>query len=104
MAPEQSVQLGLDWKNIEEPTVMFSNVFLIQFTDQECVLTFGSARPPVFGGPATPEEIAKVKALPVKPIVTLGMPVSRVVELVQLLQQNLQQHFQKQAQRATDKH
>ncbi len=99
--PATTVSLDLDWASIDEPTVMFANVFLVQRTNHEFIVTFGSARPPVLKKVASPEEVERLlrdRKVPIKQIVTLGIPFGRIAELVDLLQKNLQQHLQDQQQ------
>lgn len=77
---------------------MASNVFLIQQTPHEFILTFGIATPPIFATPPTPEQVAAIRSIPAKALGRVAMSPGRVVELLQLLQQQLMAHQQAQKQ------
>ncbi len=94
--PTQQIQLTVNWEGLDDVPVMASNVFLVSQTPHEFILAFGFASPPVFAKQPTPEEIARIKAIPAKPIVRLSMPPGRIVELLGLLQQQLAAYQQAQ--------
>ncbi len=100
-SPKQSepIQITVDWDQAGElPPVMASNVFLVQHTPYEFILTFGFATPPIWLTPPTPAQIEKAKTIQPRPIVRLGMSPGRVVELLQVLQQQLAVYQQAQQQ------
>ncbi len=67
---------------------MAANVFFIQQTGQEFIITVGFTSPPMVQGPLTAEQAKTLKLAP-QPIVKFAMPPSRVVELLQLLNQQI---------------
>ncbi len=87
--PPAAIQLQVDWTGVDELPVMASNVFLIQQTGQEFILSFGSAVPPLFQGPPTPEQLKELKSIKAKPIIRMSLTPGRIVELLGLLQQQL---------------
>lgn len=93
----EAIQITVDWDQAGElPPVMASNVILVQQTPHEFILTFGFATPPIWLTPPTPEQIANAKTIKPHPIVRLGMSPGRVVELLQVLQQQLAAYQQTQ--------
>ena len=87
--PPTGLQVKVDWSAAEDLPVMASNVFLIQQTGQEFLITFGSAVPPIFETQPTPEQLAKIKSIKAKPIIRMALTPGRAVELLQHLQQQL---------------
>jgi hypothetical protein len=86
--PPIGVTLKVDWSAADLP-VMASNVFMIQQTGQEFLITFGSAVPPVFETTPTPEQLANLRTIKAKPIVRMALTPGRIVELLQNLQQQI---------------
>jgi hypothetical protein len=82
------VQVQIDWSVAEKLPVMAANVFFIQQTGQEFIITVGFTSPPMVQGPLTAEQAKALKLTP-QPIVKFAMPASRVVELLQLLNQQI---------------
>lgn len=91
----QGIQIQVTWEGLEDAPVMAANVVMVLQTSHEFILTFGFASPPVF---TTQPSIEEVKAAKVssKPIVRLAMPPGRIVELLQVLQQQLTAYQQAQ--------
>jgi hypothetical protein len=95
--PPEMIQMSIDWEQAGElPPVMASNVFLIQQTPHEFILTFGFATPPIWLGPPTSDQIEKARTIKPCPIVRLGMSPGRMVELLQVVQQQLANYQQSQ--------
>jgi hypothetical protein len=82
------VQVQLDWSAAEKLPVMAANVFFIQQTGQEFIITLGFASPPIIQGPLTAEQAKGLKLAP-QPIARFAVPPSRAVELLQLLNQQI---------------
>jgi hypothetical protein len=91
------VQLHVDWSGASNLPVMASNVFLIQQTPHEFVVTFGVAAPPLLERPLTLEEAQGMRIVP-QPLIRLALAPGRVVELLQLLQQQILAYQQAQKQ------
>jgi hypothetical protein len=88
----------VDWTKTELPPITFSNAFMVQYTEHEFILHFGTASFPIFLTPPTPEQAAEVRTVPAHAICRLGIPPGRVVELFQMLQQCLQAYQQSHSQ------
>jgi hypothetical protein len=82
------VQIQVDWSGADKLPIMASNVVLIQQTPHEFLITFGVAAPPITQTPLT-EEQARGMKITAQPIARLALAPGRVVELMQLLQQQL---------------
>lgn len=91
--PGGAVNVPLTWVGTEEIPVVFVNQMLGQVDDRgDILLSFGQATPPALIGTAQ-EQAAQAQRLayvPVKPIARFTMSRSRVVDLVNVLQQLLQ--------------
>ena len=90
---QEGATVHLVWE-VEDETVQFANRFLIQHQPNEFVLTVGQlVLPPVLG---TPEEraaqIRKIEYLPIRVLGRYGFTRDRLVELIDILQENLQKH------------
>lgn len=83
------VVVGLD----DEP-ILFSNQFYIQHHQTEFIITFCQIQPPLLIG--TPEQIQQqaehVTSVPARAVARIGLTHTRMMELVRVLQQNLQQY------------
>jgi hypothetical protein len=82
------VALQVDWSGTDELPIMACNVFLVQQTPHEFILTFGVAAPPIIQQPLTPDEAEGMKITP-QPILRLALSPGRAVELMQVLQQQI---------------
>ena len=89
----EQVQIPAKW--IEDPSVpvYFANAFAAQPVQNEFILTFAVAAPPVFTKAITKEDAAKL-VVTIKPTVRIGMTPDRVIELIQLLQTQLNAYSQ----------
>jgi hypothetical protein len=96
-APPIGLTLKVDWTAADDLPVMASNVFLIQQTGQEFLLTFGSAVPPTFEAPPTPEQLANLRTIKARPIVRMALTPGRIVELLQNLQQQIAAYYAAQS-------
>ena len=97
-SPPQQVQLTVNWDDAGKLPAMATNAFLVQQTPHEFILNFAFVNPPVFLKPPTAEEVAKLGRVEATKIVRLAMSPGRVVELLQLLQQQLAAYQQSQQQ------
>jgi hypothetical protein len=93
--PSDQIQVQVTWEALESSPVMASNVFMVLQTPHEFIVSFGFASPPEFTKAPTVEELRSAK-ITARPIVRLSMPPGRVVELLQLLQQQLNFYQQQQ--------
>ena len=87
--PAAGFQVRVDWSAADDLPVMASNVFLIQQTGQEFLITFGTAVPPIFESPPTSEQLKSIQSIKAKPIVRLALTPGRIVELLGHLQQQI---------------
>lgn len=96
--PAEPIQLTVNWDDVGTLPTMATNAFLVQQTPHEFILNFAFVNPPIFLKPPTPEELAKIGQVEATKIVRLAMSPGRVVELLQLLQQQLAAYQQSQKQ------
>lgn len=84
----QQVQITVDWSAAESLPVMAANLFYVQQTTHEFVLTFGMGTTPYFPSAPTLDQIkgTKIKA---QPLFRMAVSPGRLVELLQLLQQHI---------------
>jgi hypothetical protein len=87
-----SIQLPLIWPDVNDVSVLMSNVHLLQISEPDCaVLTLGQAAPPVVLG--TPEEqqtmVRAIGGVSVRAICRVSMTRVRVAELAAGLNQLL---------------
>jgi hypothetical protein len=88
---QRPVNLTIDWSDATDKPVMGCNVFAIQQTPHEFVITLGYASMPIFPTDPTPEQIAELKQIPAKVISRISLSPGRMVELMQVVQQALKQ-------------
>jgi len=91
----QQIQVHVDWSAGPKLPAMGANVFFVQQTPHEFIISFGFASPPMVPGPMTLDQAKQIKIV-AEPIVRLSMAPGRVVELVQLLNQQLAAYQQSQ--------
>ncbi len=91
-SPEQ-ITVPTIWLPDTETPVLFANVFAVQPVQNEFILSFGTAVPPVITRPLTREEASKIQ-IEVKPSVRIGITADRALELIQLLQAQLRAYSQ----------
>lgn len=84
----QGVQVHGTWIEDLNVPIHFSNAFMVSPMNNEFLLTFACAIPPVIAPGMSPDEMQALK-FPIKPLVRVGMTPDRVVELIQLLQAQL---------------
>jgi hypothetical protein len=88
-------ELGaLEWVDFEELPIVFANHFLVQHQPNEFVVTLGQGTgPPVVGTPEQVREQARgASHVPIRTLARLGLTRHRVVELIEILQANLDDH------------
>ena len=91
--PGGPVTVQLTWVGTEEVPVVFVNQMMGQLDDRaDIILSFGQMTPPALIG--TPEQMAaqahRLAYVPVKPVARFSMSRSRVVDLINVLNQVLQ--------------
>jgi hypothetical protein len=93
--PEE-IRIPLVWDGLDEIPVIFANQFLIQHLPGEFVLTLCTfVNPPLLGSPEEQEEQAKkLTEIAVKVHGRYALTRRRMVELIQVLQENLEKHDQ----------
>lgn len=85
----QQVQLKPLWKSLDAHPAMAANMFLLQQTGQEFILTAGFGALPFL---SKPEDLAGVKSVEPQVIARLVLTPGRVVELLGMLQTALAQY------------
>ncbi|MDP2951968.1 MAG: hypothetical protein Q8O76_01460 [Chloroflexota bacterium] len=95
---EEAIILPVVYVGTEDSPILFANNFVIQHTQKEFILTVGQIQPPILlGSPEIRREQAKrLSYVPVKVVTRLGFTRQRLVELIQVLQDNLQIYDSKQ--------
>jgi hypothetical protein len=93
---EQPINIPVDWGDVQSLPTMAANMVLVQQSPHEFTLSFGYAMLPVFEGQMTPERIKNIKSIPAKPFVKISMSPGRVVELLQVLQEQIAAYQQGQ--------
>ena len=94
--PPEGIAFPVIWSGPEDVPILFINAFVSQFdqTLDAFIVTMGQMTPPALLG-ATPEEIRaqaeQISYVPVKPVVRLGLTLTRFRELIATLQANLDQ-------------
>lgn len=89
------------WVDSGQP-VHFINAMMSQFQPNEFVLSFGQLVPPPIVAGTEQERLAQmqnVQFVPVNHVVKLAMTRDRVVEMIKMLQDNLENHDQAMANR-----
>ena len=95
------ISLPLVYVGAEEVPVLLANMFVSQFEQNEFILTVGQLVPPILIGTLEEreEQAKKVGYVAVKIVAKLGLTRQRVVELIQLLQENLRNYDTEQQRR-----
>ncbi len=93
--PPNRIELPLSWVCLDEHPVLLANQFLIQMGGrEEFVLSLGQLVPPPLVG--TPDEQAEqaseISFVPVRPLARVNLTRTRLVELIQILQIQLERH------------
>lgn len=90
---DEAIALPIVYVGVEEAPLYFSNQFVVQWQQDEFVLTFGHVTPPLemvgLSLDQARERARTLRHVEAKLIVRLGMTAARVRELVRLLQQQL---------------
>ena len=85
---QSEVTLGLVYDGLQESPIFFGNQFLIQYQQDEFILTICQVSPPLLIG--TPEQqleqAKQIKNVHSKVLVRVGMTAARLAELADLLQ------------------
>lgn len=92
MADEETLQVPIAWIGLDEQPVTVSNQMLIQhIAEDEFVLAFGHATPPLLAGSREEQRelLREVSYVPVRTLARFGLTRRRVEELIGVLQVNL---------------
>lgn len=94
MAEEEELAIPLVWDGLEEAPILFSNQFLIQHQPGEFVLTMSAVtNPPLLGTEEEKrEQFKRLTEYPIKVLGRYALTRRRLVELIELLQDNLEKH------------
>ncbi len=92
--PPQAQEVPLSWIDYDETPILFANQFLAQFQAQEFVIALGQATaPPLIGTAEQIERQAReIEFVPVRTLARIGLTRNRLIELIQALQANLDNH------------
>lgn len=96
--PLARVQLQATWVGLEEVPILFANQVIIQLDDQnDVIIGFGQANPPVVLGGTVEEQRAQIAAIPfvqIRPVARLSMSTRRLEELIRALQETVKRQQQ----------
>jgi hypothetical protein len=82
------VDIPIVWVGVEDTEILFANQFLVQFNQQEILLTIGQLTPPVILGPVEQQvqQAERLSYIPVKTVGRFGLTRDRLEELIGVLQ------------------
>ena len=82
------VDIPIVWVGVEDAEILFANQFLVQFYQQEILLTIGQLTPPVvLGTPAQQvQQAEQLSYIPVNTVGRFGLTRERLQELIGVLQ------------------
>jgi len=80
-----SITLPVEWEGLNDIAVGMANTFLGQATPHEIIINFSCASPPMFTKAPSKEDIANIKSIKVRAMARIGIPVSRMPELIKML-------------------
>jgi len=88
------ISFPLVYVGAEEVPVLLANVFVSQHEQNEFILTIGQLVPPMLFGTDEErlEQAKKVAYVPVKVVTRLALTRQRIVELIEVLQENLRNY------------
>jgi hypothetical protein len=94
MLTTEELRLPLAMGDFNESPILFANHFLVQFQDDEFVLAVNQVTgPPLVG---TPEQVRaqarELSHVPVHTLARVGLTRHRLIELIALLQERLEEH------------
>ncbi len=92
--PKEHV-VPIEWTNLEEAPLVFSNTQLVQHTNHEFILSFGNVQQPVILDEADLKQVAEIKSVTAQPAVRIVMPPARFAHFLQILQDNWQRYLLK---------
>jgi len=98
MSEEPTVRLPILYIGAEDVPVLLGNNFVIQHVGNEFILTVGQMTPPItLGDPDQQvEQLKKLSYVSVRVVARIGFTRQRMVELIQILQENLKTYDQRQ--------
>lgn len=82
------------WLDRDTEPILFANVILAQHVNDEFIISFGQASPPVLQGSEEErrEALANLTAVPVKAVARIGVTPQRMREFVNVMWQNLERY------------
>lgn len=94
LEPDEGIQIPVTWIGLDDVPVHYANQFVCQFQPDEFILSIGNLTPPMLLGPPDEQQkqLQQLAYVPIRPIARIAMTPSRLRELIQVLQQNLQQY------------
>jgi hypothetical protein len=91
--PQEAPTVEFKWMGLDDIPIFFTNAFgAAIYGKDEFIVTLGHIAPPLWTKDPTPEDIANVKVLQIKPVVRLGMTPGRLAELIEVLQRVLKNY------------
>lgn len=91
------IEVPLVFVGLEDTSILFANHFAVQHQQDEFLLIVGQIAPPILIG--DPEErraqAQAVSYVPIKVVARFGLTRTRIQELIQVLQSNLDTHDRK---------
>ena len=89
---EGGVELPAIVTGADEVPILFSNVMVVQHQQEEFIISFCQASPPLtLGSPDEQlEQMRSMPYLPIKVVARIGMTPQRMTELIKILQENYQ--------------
>ena len=98
MAEEPTITLPIVYIGLEDVPVLFGNNFVIQHEQDEFILTVGQLTPPIVLGTQEEriEQAKKLSYISVKVVARIGFTRQRLVELIQILEENLKTYDERQ--------
>ncbi len=85
MEPKDAINIPVEWEGLNDIGVGMANTFLAQASTHEVIINFSCATPPMFMKAPTEEDLAKIKSIKVRAMARIGVPVSRMPELIKML-------------------
>jgi hypothetical protein len=95
MAEESdAVELPLELVGADDLPIIYANNFIIQQQRHEFILIVGQVAPPVVLGTEAQqrEQVARIKAVPVKALARFAMTPDRLEALIRILEAHLQRY------------
>lgn len=94
MEKPQAIELPVVYTSVEDEPMLFANQFVIQFNQDEFILTIGQVQPPMLVGSQEEkrEQASKLTHVPIRVLIRVAMTRTRLDELAQLLTDSLRRY------------